>query len=176
MGEVFTSDRRWRFPVAPAELWGHITATGSYVQWWPWLRRFDPGEGLCAGAVWACVVQPPLPWRVRFTVELERVDPHRRAVARVRGDIEGNAVLTVVAAAGGSEARLRSSLRPAQPLMRRVARLARPLVRWGHDWVLDAGARQFAARALPLRGDAGGDGRGPGMEDSGHGDRLHPPP
>lgn len=175
MAEVFTSDRRWRFGMAPATLWALLTETGAYTAWWPWLRRFDAGAGFCAGATWVCLVQPPLPWRVQFTLQLERVEPHHLAVARVRGDIEGTAVLTVVACADGSEARLRSALRPAQPLMRRVAVLARPLVRWGHDWVLDTGARQFAARAIPTP-ERDRDARGPGVEDSAHGHRLHPPP
>jgi len=29
-----------------------------------------------------------------------------------------------------------------------VSRLAKPVARFGHDWVLDSGARQFIARAI----------------------------
>jgi hypothetical protein len=29
-----------------------------------------------------------------------------------------------------------------------VARVAQPVVTFGHDWVLDTGARQFRSRAL----------------------------
>jgi hypothetical protein len=146
--EVFTSDRRWRFSLAPDELWERVAATDSYRRWWPWLRRFEPVGGFRAGARWSCLVQPPLPYRVRFEVALERVEPHRLAVAVVRGDIEGEAVLTIEPRSGGCEARLRSTLWPTHPLMRRVAAVVPPLVRWGHDWVLDTGARQFVQRAL----------------------------
>lgn len=148
MGEVFTSERRWSFPVEPAVLWSRITETGSYTAWWPWLRGFEASEGFRAGACWACLVQPPLPYRLRFTVVLEQVEPYRLVAATVRGDIEGRATLTIESGPAGCVACLSSSLGPARPYMCRLARVARPVLRWGHDWVLDTGVRQFAERAL----------------------------
>ena len=60
------------------------------------------------------------------------------------GDIVGSARLSVRADGnGGSVARLESLLAPANPFLRGVARVARPVVRFGHDWVLDTGAAQF---------------------------------
>jgi hypothetical protein len=41
-----------------------------------------------------------------------------------------------------------SHLEPGNSLLRAVARLAAPVVRYGHDWVLDTGARQFIDRAV----------------------------
>ena len=46
-----------------------------------------------------------------------------------------------------SEVRLTSSLEPGNGFLRTVARLAAPVVRYGHDWVLDSGARGFIERA-----------------------------
>jgi hypothetical protein len=142
------SDRRWRFDVEPSVLWQTIDATADYRTWWPWLRRFE-GTGLVAGDVWTAVVAPPMPYSLRFTITLDRVDPPCAVTATVAGDIEGTASLAVTPSAGGGcEARLTSHLAPSQPFLRMIARLARPIVVFGHDWVLDNGARQFAHHAL----------------------------
>ncbi len=111
------------------------------------MTRLDADE-LAAGAVWRCTVQPPLPYALRFTITVDEVDAPRSASASVGGDIVGTATVTVAAHPdGGTEVRLASALSPSNPFLRGIARVARPVVRFGHDWVLDAGARQFR-RAL----------------------------
>lgn len=143
------SDRSWSFDVGPDQLWDAIASTHAYERWWPWLRRFDAARGLEPGETWRCEVSPPLPYVVRFGLHLDHVEPAREVRARVTGDIVGSARLSVDGAeAAGSTARLRSSLRPANPLLRSFGAVARPLVVWGHDWVLDTGLRQFVTRAL----------------------------
>ena len=148
MAGPFESDRTWTFEVPAGELWSRIADVDAYRRWWPWLRSFDAGAGLVTGETWTCGVQPPLPYHVRFTIALDEVEPDRRARATVDGDITGWAHLDLTENGAGCEARLVSSLAPANPLLRRVARVAHPLVRWGHDWVLDTGRKQFVRRAL----------------------------
>lgn len=139
------SDRRWTFPVSSAELWDGICAVDEYRTWWPWLRGFD-ARSFEAGERWTCVVQPPLPYTLRFTVSLDDVVAHSHVIAAITGDIVGQARLEVADLATGCEARLVSRLEPGNRVLRAVARVASPMVRFGHDWVLDTGARQFAAR------------------------------
>jgi hypothetical protein len=144
----FRSDRSWRFDLGPDELWERIAGVEHYADWWPWLRSFDPSGGLAPGARWRCEVSPPLPYIVRFTVHIrrvERVPAGRRVHAIVDGDVRGEADLQVEPDGPGAAARLRSALEPANPLLRSVGRVARPAVEWGHDWVLDEGRRQFVA-------------------------------
>ena len=76
------SDRQYRFEVGLDELWSRLQDVDSYPQWWPWLREFD-GTDLVAGAAWHCTVQPPLPYRVRFVVHLDTVDPPNTVEASV---------------------------------------------------------------------------------------------
>jgi hypothetical protein len=146
---AFASDRSWSFDVPVDRLWSRVTAVEEYPRWWPWLAEFRPDGGFEQGAAWSCTVAPPLPYRIRFDVVLEEVRPGRLVRARVRGDIRGDAVLTIDDAAQGSRARLVSQLSPANPVLRGVGLTARPLIAWGHDWVLDSGQRQFVQRALP---------------------------
>jgi uncharacterized protein YndB with AHSA1/START domain len=141
------SDRRWGFDVGPAKLWEAIAAVEDYRRWWPWLRRFE-AEGLVAGDVWSCVVQPPLPYTLRFKIAIDEVEPERLVTATVTGDVVGQARLEIDERDDGCEARLLSTLAPGSGALRLVAMLARPIARYGHDWVLDNGAYQFVARAV----------------------------
>jgi uncharacterized protein YndB with AHSA1/START domain len=148
---AISSDRRHHFDVAPDELWTAMTRTGAYRSWWPWLRRLDDAS-FTEGARWACEVQPPLPYIVRFTLQLEEIELHRFVTATVSGDIVGSAAVDLTPGDTGTELRLVATLAPNQTILRTVARFARPVVRLGHDWVLDTGFRQFRRRAFDDRG------------------------
>jgi hypothetical protein len=156
-GTIATS-HRYEFALSREELWQRIIEVGEYRRWWPWLRAFD-GQGLVAGQEWRCMVQPPVPYLVRFQVAIDTVEPATRVQARVLGDVVGRATLTLLDVDPGSAsgdacaATLESTLAPGNMALRMVSRLAAPLARFGHDWVLDAGARQFSAGAdVPVRG------------------------
>jgi len=144
----FRSDRSWSFPIGPDDLWERIVATDEYRTWWPWLRQFDGGGGLASGERWTCVVAPPLPYTVRFHIDFDAVEPTRLVESTVSGDIAGTARLTIEPETDGSLARLVSSLHPTNPLLRGVGVVARPLVEFGHNWILDEGRRQFVDRAV----------------------------
>jgi len=149
-GVQLASDRRFRFPVAPEVFWSAIGSTDEYARWWPWLIGFRSGaeRGLVGGDVWSCIVRPPLPYTLRFAVHLDDVEAPTLVTAHVTGDIGGHARLEVAPDGDGCTVRLISTLAPTGRAFAIVATLARPVVRRGHDWVLDTGARQFAARAL----------------------------
>jgi hypothetical protein len=150
-----------------------MSQVDRYQSWWPWLRQFE-GGGLCVGDEWRCMVQPPVPYLVRFRVVVEHVEAPGLVRARVLGDVVGDATLTLEASsewaragqngdsgAAGSPgaaacvATLHSSLAPGNTALAVVSRFAAPIARFGHDWVLDSAARQFIARAIePALGDA----------------------
>ena len=149
MPRPFESDRNWAFELGPDRVWSRITSVPDYAGWWPWLRRFEPVGGFQEGAHWDCEVAPPLPYVVRFTIHLDDVEVGREVAATVSGDIRGTAQLTLSDHGdAGCRVRIRSRLDPVDPLLRCVARLARPVVGWGHDWVLDQGRQQFVDRAF----------------------------
>lgn len=141
------SDRRYIFPAPADDVWRAATSVERYDSWWTWLRAFD-GTAFDTGAVWMCLVKPPLPYTVRLVVTLEDVRAPRSVRASVAGDVTGTAELTIVDTEDGCEARLVSDLAPSRGMLRVLAALARPVVRRGHDWVLDTGARQFTQVAL----------------------------
>ena len=146
-GVELVSDRSYHFAVPPRVVWATLAATNQYRAWWPWLREFDASD-LAVGQHWRCEVRPPLPYSLRFVIELVEVDEPYVVAAVVDGDITGTARIEIGARRGGSDVHFTSRLAPARGSVGLIARCARPVVRRGHDWVLDTGARQFASRAL----------------------------
>ena len=145
---MIRSDRRFAFDQPPDQVWAAMGNTSAYTRWWPWLRRFE-ARGLVTGDVWTCHIQPPLPYFLRFTITLDEVVPEASVTATLAGDIAGTAELAVAGGdAGGCDVRLVSDLAPASGVLRAFAVVARPLVVWGHDWVLAEGVRQFKAKGL----------------------------
>lgn len=136
-----SSDRSFEFDAPPAEVWAAIADVADYQRRWPWLRQFD-AAALATGEVWTCVVQPPVPYALRFHIHLLEV-AEGRAEALLDGDLAGVAHLEVQDHPPGCTVRLASRLAPRNAVLSAVARLAPPMARYGHDWVLDTGARQF---------------------------------
>lgn len=146
----FTFDRAFEFAVPPDAVWDLLNRTDRYPAWWGWLRVFDVDgtAGLVEGAEARCVVRGPLPYALRFTVAVRKVVPARLVETEVSGDIEGPARLELDPTGGGTSARLVWAVRVVDPALRATARVARPLMEWGHDWVVNRGVRAFRREAV----------------------------
>jgi uncharacterized protein YndB with AHSA1/START domain len=133
-------------PAPRAAVWEALGGVSHYRTWWPWLRRFD-ATCLDEGDVWRCTIRPPLPYVLRCTVELTSVRAPELVVARLAGDIAGDARLELNEQPAGpaTEARITSRLQARRRAARLLSRAAPPVARWGHDWVFTTAARQFAA-------------------------------
>lgn len=141
---MIRSDRTYEFPAGPDVIWDRLDRVQDYQMWWPWLRRLEAQE-LKTGELWDAVIKPPVPWSIRTAIEIIEAVPARLISARVTGDVAGEGQIDLRPRAGGSELRVRTRLAPASPVLRAAAYLAAPLSRFGHDWVLDTGSRQFRA-------------------------------
>ena len=143
----FHFDRTWTFTVGPDELWAVLVRTDDFRRWWPWLRQLS-GDGLVPGGRSACVVRAPVPYTLRFTVAVRELVPGRLVDAVVDGDLAGPARLEVGGNGTGSAARLMWDMELRRPVLRAAARFGRPVMEWGHDWVVTTGVEQFLRRAL----------------------------
>jgi len=132
------------FPVPPEELWSAIEDLDHFEAWWGWLSEFGAdGKGLRPGAVLHGVVSPPVPYRMRVRVELERCEYPRFIEAAVHGHLEGRARLSLEPDPIGTRANVAWNIEMTQRQMRLAARVAAPLMRWGHDRVVEATVRGF---------------------------------
>jgi hypothetical protein len=143
----FHFDRRWEFAVSPETFWATVSRTESYPEWWSWLREFE-SDGLHDGGRAECVIQAPLPYSLRVTVDVERAVSPERVETRVSGDLEGPALLEIAPHPSGCTARLVWSLQLRDAWLSRFARVARPAMGWAHDRVISIGVRQFERVAL----------------------------
>ena len=147
MPSPFHFARTWKLDATPERFWDTISRTDDYRSWWPWLREFD-ADGFYEGAQWRAVIQSPLPYALRVQLVLDEVVECRRLAATVAGDIEGRAALDLAPADDGSAIDIEWDMRPRARAMQMAAVLARPLLRWSHEWVLARGLDQFRQRAL----------------------------
>ncbi len=141
----FRFERTWQFAMDVDDLWRVLEDTSSYPQWWPWLREAQlPALERDARARFS--VAAPLLYRMRLGLRLTEVTPGQRVVAALDGDLVGRAELRIATAAeGGSRATLEWDLALERPVLRALGSLGRGVLEAGHEWVVRAGVRQFAA-------------------------------
>jgi hypothetical protein len=136
---VIEYQRTFAFPVGAERLWAAMTQFDSFCSWWSWLREFSvDGAGLEAGTVLHGVVEPPLPYRMRLDVVVDQCEPARRIAAAIHGDLEGTAVLSLEGDDHETFVHAAWTIEMMQAPMRLAARIGHPLLRWGHDRVVDA--------------------------------------
>jgi uncharacterized protein YndB with AHSA1/START domain len=137
----------YRFDAAPAVVWASMEQTDSFEHWWAWLGEFHlVGPGLQTGSVLVGVVSPPVPYRMRVRVVLDHCVKPESIDATVHGDLRGWARLTLTpdgGECGGTIAVAAWEIEMMQRVMRLADRVAHPLLRWGHDRVVDATVAGF---------------------------------
>jgi uncharacterized protein YndB with AHSA1/START domain len=149
----------FRFEVSPELVWETIERTGEFERWWGWLGDFRlDGPGLVAGSVLVGVVSPPLPYHMHIRVELEHCVRPSLIDAAVHGDLEGRGRLQLVPDGDATVASVDWTIEMMQRPMRATARFAYPLLRFGHDRVVDATVHGFRRQLA-----ASADGRWPGL-------------
>jgi len=133
------------FPIPPAELWRVISRFDAFQSWWPWLHELEvEGAGLVEGTQLRGTVMPPLPYHLHMVVTFEHCEESRLVEATVSGDLRGQARLDVEAVGEGSDVRLSWSLEMVREPLRTASRVAHPVVRWGHDRVVEWAVEGFS--------------------------------
>ena len=144
---VISFRRSYEFGVGPAALWSALERVDEFERLWPWLEDFSiDGDGLRTGAVLHGVVAPPLPYRMRLTVVLDRCEPPTAIDATVSGDLRGQAQLRLDQHGDGTLAAVEWTVEMMQRPMRLASRVAHPVLQWGHDRVVDMTVSGFRRR------------------------------
>src|SRR6266566_738424 len=142
-------DGAFWFPVTPDQLWVTVERFDQFESWWRWLRNFRADEaGLVAGNVLHGTVVPPVPYQLRLDVRLQRCCRPRSVDAKIDGDLSGWGMLRLEDANDGTRVAVAWSLEMRSTPLRVAARVAYPLMRWGHDRVVDMAVAGFQRRAL----------------------------
>jgi hypothetical protein len=138
------------FDLPPEGMWDALEHSERFEGWWGWLKEFTlDGGGLQAGSVLRGLVSPPVPYQMHVRVMLGTCTRPERIDASVAGDLEGDAHLAFAPRGAGTRADVAWTIEMKQRPMRMAARVASPLLRWGHDRVVEmtvAGFRRNLAR------------------------------
>jgi hypothetical protein len=126
-------------------VWERLEEVDQYRTWWPWLTSFDGGR-LDVGERWRCTVQPALPYRVRFDVELTEVVKASSVAATVSGDVAGTARIALELEADGTSLQFLADLRGASRWLHWLERWAGPVARFGHDQIVDGALAELGRR------------------------------
>jgi carbon monoxide dehydrogenase subunit G len=154
--------RSFLFEATPEGLWQALSEPHRFEGWWGWLGELRvEGAGLVDGAVLSGLVSPPVPYRMRVDVHLDRCQPPRRIDATVEGDLRGTAWLELRPHEAGTKAEVAWRIEMMQRAMRVAARVASPLLHWGHDRVVDMTVAGFRRHLSGLPG-AVSPAQGPG--------------
>jgi carbon monoxide dehydrogenase subunit G len=154
---VFAYEGSFVLAAPPAEVWQEIARFDAFESWWGWLRELAvDGRPLTAGTVMTGVVAPPIPYRMHLRVELVQcVAPHS-IDAVVAGDLVGDASMRFVPVPTGTRADVAWTVEMRQRAMRVASAVGSPVLRWGHDRVVEATVARFRAHlADPTRRSAG---------------------
>ena len=148
-GYVIEYDATFVFPVSAAQLWARMLRFDRFASWWAWLREFSvEGDGFERGTVLHGVVAPPLPYRMRLDVVLDECVAPRSITAHVHGDLEGTAMISLDGDGAETRAHATWQIEMMQRPMRLAARVALPLLRWGHDRVVEATVAGFRSHLV----------------------------
>jgi hypothetical protein len=146
-GAVVRYTGEFWFPVQIDAFWQLIEGFDHYQEWWPWLHELTTDRaGLVEGNVLAATVVPPIPYRIRLQVHFQRCERPSLTEATIAGDLSGQATLSFDEVRGGTRVRAAWTLQAASAPMRVAARVARPLVRWGHDRVVEMAVADIGRR------------------------------
>ena len=146
----------FEFAIPPEAVWDAIEHSERFEGWWWWLGEFRlEGGGLVPGAVLQGLVSPPVPYRMQVRVHIDECEAptlHRRHRGRRPG---GPCPLRLEPHGRGTRAEVDWSLEMMQRPMRLAARFAYPLLRWGHDRVVEATVSGFRRHVEAPAGPAG---------------------
>lgn len=148
------------FPADLGDFWRLIEDFDRYEDWWPWLEAFSTETvGLVAGNVLQGTVVPPIPYRLHLQVRLHSCRRLAWTLATIEGDLRGDAAMYFDEVDGGTRVRAEWTLHMASAPLRVAVTVARPVVRWGHDRVVEMAVGGITRRlaAAPRTGSAAAD-------------------
>jgi hypothetical protein len=126
--------RLFAFEVPPRIVWAALEDFSSWGKSSTWVRNLEVhGRGLNDGTVLFATVATPVDHPMQVVLELERCLPFELIAATLSGDLRGEGRLLLQDDNGGTRAQVAWAFEMMPRSLRAVARVAGPLLRWGHD-------------------------------------------
>ncbi|MEA2434981.1 MAG: hypothetical protein QOG54_2438 [Actinomycetota bacterium] len=143
--------------VSPDDLWDALSRVDLFKTWWPWIKDIHlEGEALELGSALTFTIDPPIPYRMRVTVDVVESVDGRYLRGDVSGDLHGTGSLRFDESPLGSDVTTEWKVEVSNPAIKAVIRLARPLLLYAQRWAVEVslrGFRRYLAERDSLPGD-----------------------
>jgi quercetin dioxygenase-like cupin family protein/uncharacterized protein YndB with AHSA1/START domain len=147
----------WEVAAPPEAVFDAIADSRSYPQWWRPVYidvQADGPPALGAGANHH--FKGRLPYHLHTRSVVVDIDPPRRVVGEVDGDLRGRGTWTLTPTPHGTHVRFDWQVHADRALLRVLTPVLRPLFRWNHNWAIARAKEGLEpyARSAPRRYDA----------------------
>lgn len=139
----------WRLNAPLAPTWQAIYDYELWPAWWRGVERVvvtREGRADRVGAVAQQVWKSRLPYRLRFQIEITRVEPMRLIEVKADGELRGVGAMQFATAHEETHVQFDWNVDTTRPWMNALAPALAPLFRWNHGVIMDWGAECLARR------------------------------
>lgn len=136
----FTTE--WHLPAPRDAVWKIIRNPQNWPMWWRGLESVGegrPGQADAVGGIWRLVWDGALPYRLTVDIEITRVEPPALMEGRISGGLQGTGCWTLQEQGNTTLVRFDWYVNGPRPWMHLVAPITRPLFRWNHNVLMEAG-------------------------------------
>ncbi len=139
----------WRLKAPLAPVWACIYDHERWPSWWKGVEKVDvirPGGPDSVGTLTRQVWKSALPYRLRFDIEITKVEPMRVMEVAAKGELQGIGIMSFAEEHEEVVVRFDWRVETTRPWMNLLAPLAGRLFRWNHGVIMDWGAECIAKR------------------------------
>ncbi|EPC01034.1 hypothetical protein L861_10705 [Litchfieldella anticariensis FP35 = DSM 16096] len=133
----------WQLEAPIDEVYRALSQAIFWPVWWKSLLRVEelaPGDAQGIGRVYRYVWKSRLGYRLRFDMQVVRVQPHRLIVGKASGDVQGTGCWRLSQKDDVTRVRYEWQVCTTRRWMNLLAPVARPLFAWNHNTVMQDGA------------------------------------
>jgi uncharacterized protein YndB with AHSA1/START domain len=138
----------WRFKSPLAPVWEMIYHSERWPEWWKGVEDVALiKEGAAenhVGSMHRYTWKSKLPYRLKFDMELTRVEPMAIIEGEAKGELSGTGLWQLSSDGDVTTARYDWRVRTTKPWMNLLTPIARPFFKWNHDVVMRWGAEGLA--------------------------------
>jgi uncharacterized membrane protein len=142
----------WTFDAPLETVWKEIRNMDAWPEWWKYVKSVELikiGDMNDIGSVRRITWTTALPYELTFDSELVSVDFQKRMEGKAFGELTGVGIWTFNEVNGKTHVRYDWIVETTKKWMNIFAPIARPLFKWNHDKVMNAGYKGLKARLNP---------------------------
>lgn len=139
----------WRFNAPLPPVWEMIYNSDRWPTWWKGVEDVvlvKEGDANHLGSIHRYTWKSKLPYRLKFDMQLTRVEPMKIIEGEAIGELSGTGLWTLSSDGEVTTARYDWRVRTTKRWMNLLTPIARPFFKWNHDVVMRWGGEGLAKK------------------------------